>query len=85
MINKILMIFPSQRKIKKLMEEIDEQDKQHTALNSKYNIVKKERDLLLEENNRLENSVNKYLDSIRKLRKEIKQLKNKNTIENGDS
>lgn len=63
-------------KIKTLEEEIENQDKQYTTLQLKLTRITNERDLLQEENKKLELANTKHLTTLREQRKEIKRLQN---------
>ena len=67
------------RKIKELELEIENQDKQYSTLQAKYTKALKEVELLEKENQHLQETSDKYLDTVKRLRKQIKELKNEKT------
>lgn len=63
-------------KIRELEKEIQNQDNQYTTLQLKLTKITNERDLLKEENEKLEEANTKHLTTLREQRKEIKELQN---------
>lgn len=67
------------KKIKELELEIENQDKQYSTLQAKYTKALKENELLEKENKHLQETSDKYLDTVKRLRKRMKELKNEET------
>lgn len=69
------IIYPY-NKIKTLEKEIRNQDDQYTLLQIKLTKLNREKELLEEENKKLEEANTKHLTTLREQRKEIKSLQN---------
>ena len=69
------IIYPY-NKIKTLEKEIRNQDDQYTLLQIKLTKLNREKELLEEENKKLEEANTKHLATLRERRKEIKALQN---------